>query len=268
MIKLIAIDMDGTLLTDQKLIATEDLEALTYAQNKGVKIVLCTGRPYATVADYLPLFQLEEEDDYLIVYNGALIKRLKDLSVVYKESLSVHDLKIWQKELDRLHLPLNVLDANYVYEPLSYEPGYESIYVGKVTQAPHRRVDFKHFEPDQSFLKFVVSINQDHLQMQLPKINPDFLRDYSVSFSHPFQFEIMKKGVSKGRSLERLGQMLNLSTTNMMAIGDQMNDSDMIELTGIGVAMGNAPESLQKKADFVTSTNNQAGVARAIYQFI
>lgn len=269
MIKLIATDLDGTLLDRHKQIPPANLQAIEYARQKGVQVVLCTGRPYRAVEHLLDqVGRNPSHEDYLILFNGAMIRRASDGAILHQASLDLEDLKRWQVALDALALPLNVIDQDWVYEPLTYPPGRESFYVSKVTQAPSQRVDFATFPPDQTFLKFVITIDSDYLQGQMQQLPEDLLADYSVCLSHPFQLEVMAKGVDKGQALRGLGQTLGISLDQMMAIGDQMNDLTMMTQAGVGVAMANAISELKQVADYVTGDHNQDGVAQAIYHYL
>ncbi|MCR8968995.1 Cof-type HAD-IIB family hydrolase [Facklamia sp. 7083-14-GEN3] len=268
MIQLIAIDLDGTLLKSTKEVTAKNLEALHYAQEKGVKVVICTGRPYSTMHHLIDQIGLKSEDDYLILYNGAFVQRISDGQVLIQEELTSQDLYKWYKELTSLNLPLNVLDQEWVYEPLTYPKGYESFYAGNVSTAPHTKVDFSDFDEDHRFMKFVVTIDEDHLSQQIPLLNKELVSQYTLSRSHPFQLEIMKAGVNKGNALKKLSDQLNIQPSAIMAIGDQMNDESMIEFAGLGIVMENGADALKEMADYITLSNDQDGVAHAIYQFI
>ncbi|MGF3066342.1 Cof-type HAD-IIB family hydrolase [Facklamia sp. P12945] len=268
MIQLLAIDLDGTLLNSSKEVTAKNLEALDYAQERGVKVVICTGRPYSTMHHLIDQIGLKSEDDYLILYNGAFVQRISDGQVLIQEELSSQDLHSWYRELTTLNLPLNVLDQDLVYEPLTYPKGYESFYVGNVSTAPHTKIDFNDFDEAHRFMKFVVTIDEAHLSRQIPLLNKELVSQYTLSRSHPFQLEIMKAGVNKGNALKKLSDQLNIQPSAIMAIGDQMNDERMIEFAGLGVVMGNGAETLKQRADFITLSNDQEGVAHAIYQFI
>ena len=110
----------------------------------------------------------------------------------------------------------------------------------------------------------------EHLpgQDQMQKLPEDLTADYSVCLSHPFQLVVMAKGVDKGQALRHLGQTLDISLDQMMAIGDQMNDLTMMTQAGVGVAMANAVSELKQVADYVTGDHNQDGVAQAIYHYL
>lgn len=267
MIKLIAIDLDGTLCNDDGSVSKENLKALHYAQEKGIKVVIATGRPYLSMKHLIDQIGLTAED-YIIIFNGAQVRAVHQTEPLISTHLTTTDLAIWMKEAERLGLPLNLVDNEWVYEPLTYKEGQESIYIPHITQAPATHKAFESFDTEHTFSKFVIGIHAEYLMKQLQYLSPALKDAYSIALSHTNLLEIMKKGTHKAIALRDLGKLLEIPLSNMMAIGDQNNDVQMLQEVAIGVAMGNATEEVKALADDVTLTNNEAGVAHAIYKYI
>ena len=117
MIKLVAIDLDGTLLNEQKLISDENKQALAQAKQQGVKIVLCTGRPLAAMAHYLQELGLVDEGDYSITFNGGLVQKKRYWwEIMEKKVMEVSDIQRLYKLAQQLDLPLDVLSDNVVLQ--------------------------------------------------------------------------------------------------------------------------------------------------------
>lgn len=268
MIKLIAIDLDGTLLNSKKEITKENMEALHYARQKGVKIVICTGRPYLGMKHLVEEIGLNSDDDYVIIFNGAQVRRASNGEVLISSKLTQSDMERWYAESNRLDLPFNPIDDEWVYEPLAYPEGYESLYVGHISQAPAKTVDFSYFSSEHTFNKFVVTVDEAHLSKQLTKIDMTLMTEYSIALSHPFQLEIMASGTNKGEAVRQFAEKLNIPMDEVVTIGDQENDRSMLELPVHSVAMGNASDSLKELAEYVTDTNDNSGVAQAIYHYV
>lgn len=268
MIKLIAIDLDDTLLTDDKVITQRNKEALHYAHEKGIKVVLCTGRPYLAMKDLVTEIGLTSADDYIITYNGAQVRRAGTGDVVVENILTKTDVLTWYETLMAINLPLDAIDARYVLEPENYPVAYPSFYSERISNLETQTVDFANLPDDHKINKMVICIDEEHLDRQLALLDPEFLANYSTFKSRTFLFEIVAKGVNKGNTLKRLGEELNIKPEEMLTIGDQENDLSMVQLAGIGVAMGNAVDSVKQAADYITSDNNSSGVAQAIYHFI
>lgn len=268
MIKLIAIDLDGTLVNSQKQLSRENYEALHYAHQQGVKIVLCTGRPYLAMKHLVEEIGLNTEDDYIITFNGSQIQGASDGRVLASYTISRDEMLTWYEETNRLALPLNVIDQDWVYEPTSYPEGRPSWYVDRVTSAPSKLKDFNEFPADHQFNKLVISQEPDYIQSGVQAFNPNLASQYNIVRSHPHLYEIGQQGVSKGNALKELGKQLGIDMADMMAIGDEDNDMSMIEMAGIGVAMGNAIDPVKEIAQYVTATNDESGVAQAIYHYL
>ena len=268
MIKLIAIDLDDTLLTDDKVITDRNKEALRYAHEKGIKIVLCTGRPYLAMKELVTEIGLTSADDYIITFNGAQVRRAASGEVVVENILTKADVLAWYEALLAVDLPLDAIDARYILEPEHYPEGYPSFYSDRVSHLETQTVDFSNLPEDHKINKMIVCCEPGHLDRQLALLEPDFLSHYSTFKSRAFLFEIVAKGVNKGNTLKRLGEELGIAPSEMLAIGDQENDLAMIQLAGVGVAMKNAVDSIKNVADYITADNNSSGVAQAIYHYI
>lgn len=106
------------------------------------------------------------------------------------------------------------------------------------------------------------------LDAAIAKIPAEFYSEYNIFKSEPFYCEILNKKASKGQAVQKLAKLLNISQHEVMAIGDHPNDYDMVQYAGIGVAMGNAVEEIKNIAQYITLTNNEDGVAKAIVNFV
>lgn len=264
MIKLIAIDIDGTLINSEGKILQENIEALQYAKDKGAKIVICTGRPYITAKQIVDQLAFSDED-YMINFNGGQIRKARSGELVHNHLLDYSDFDKWLTEMNRLQLPLNLIDNDWVYEPVSYPGDTYSYYVAKITTAPTKVIDYAQIPSDATFNKFVVSYEEEYLSQKLLELDTYFSENYQIIRGYPVQIEIVPKGVNKGTAMIELGKLLNIEANEMMGIGDERNDLFMLEVAGIGVAMGNADPEVKAVSDFITLSNNEAGVAHAIY---
>lgn len=264
MIKLIAIDLDGTLLRTDKTLSQENLNAIHYVQNKGVKVVLCTGRPYLAMKEFAEMIGFNDEGEYIVAYNGAQVRKANDGTILVDEPVFKSDLLKWYELTEELKLPLNPIDDTIVYEPLEYPDGNGSTYD---TPLQKKKVNYQDFDDEHSFGKIIICTTKELLNQQLPKIPKALMEDYHTVLSHPYQLEISKQNVSKGTALAKLGAKIGISLDEMMAIGDEHNDQTMIEMVGYGVAMGNAVDLIKEKAVYVTDSNDKNGVAKAIYKY-
>lgn len=266
MVKLICLDMDGTLLDGQLQISEQNREAITLAQKQGIAVTIATGRMYASAL----VFARELEIDVpLITMNGALVKH-----PVTEEKLS--EYSIGREELIR------VIDriTSYGYRPNFYDEF--NLYVGQGLQRYYQTGLFAKMDPryqiislDDSFsYQDLVERAGDSIKKGIFFPSPDHrerlrrellaVGNVQVVGSSPSNLEITHFLADKGRAVRTLGSHLGISVEEIMVIGDSENDRSMLEVAGYPVAMGNAAQSLKNIAAHVTLDNEHHGVARAI----
>ena len=235
-IKLIAIDMDGTLLLPDHTISPAVKNAIAAARARGVNVVLTTGRPYAGVHNYLKELHMEQPGDYCITYNGALVQKAADGSTVAQTALS----------------------------DISYYTVHESF----VATIPLVFCEAEKMDPNTQFLKVMMIDEPAILDQAIARIPQEVKEKYTVLKSAPYFLEILDKRVNKGTGVKSLADVLGIKPEEIMAIGDQENDIAMIEYAGVGVAMDNAIPSVKEVANFVTKSNLEDGVAFAIEKYV
>lgn len=268
MIKLIALDLDGTLLSPDKTISEANKKALFRAKEAGVKIVLCTGRPLMGISRYVEELDLFQEGDYSITYNGGLVQKNENSEIISQKVLTyqqILDLYELSKELD---LPMNMLDLECVYEP-EYPAGRASLYKSlQSSSLPFVEQGIQQFEEDHLFNKVVFCIEPEVLDEAIARIPASYYSKYSMMKSRPLLFEVMHPEVDKGNGIAALCAHLGIEASEVMACGDEENDLAMLDYAGVGVAMGNASDKIKERADFVTKTNVEDGIAHAIEKFV
>lgn len=264
-IKLIAIDLDGTLLQTDKTISQTNKDAILAAKEKGIKVVLTTGRPIKATEHYLEECQLKDAGDYCITYNGGLVQKtdtgevLRQDALDHKDTLDIHAL------LSDLDLPMSAVGIDAIYEP-AHPEGKPSLY-REIQPLLEVKEDFNPADlPD--IYKIVSARNVEEVDAAIKKFPADYFERFSVVKSQPILVEFMPKGIHKASGLEVLAQELGIEAENIMAIGDMDNDETMIKYAGTGVAMGNADPKIKDIAQFVTKTNDDHGVAYAIEKFV
>lgn len=272
-IKLIAIDLDGTLLRSDRTLSDENRQAIREAKAAGVQVVLCTGRPLRSMHYLLEEIGLKDEEDLAITYNGGLIQKTKNGEVMHQITFDrAQCLDIY--ELGRsLNLPVNFIDLDYVYEP-PYPVGAESVYMAASKNVPKDQalkfVDVIIDELPDPFTinKIVMSRPAEELDAMIPKIPASYHEKYNIYKSQPFILEVLPQNVDKGYSMRLLGEKLGLEKAQIMGIGDQENDLSLVQNSGLGVAMANAIDRVKDAADYVTKTNDANGVAHVIQKFV
>lgn len=266
-IQLIAIDLDGTLLTDDKQISTRNQEVLAQAKAQGVKIVLCTGRPLQAIKPYLEILHLQEAGDYSITFNGGLVQKNDTGEVMEKAALQLADLEKLIQLAQDLDLSLDVLSDDVVLN-LPTSENHLSIYSSLNPLLRFEPLALAELSADRLYNKAVIAYDADFLDQQIKKI-PQIIRDhYEVIKTRDNLLEFMPKGITKAYGIQLLINDLGLTAEEVMAIGDEENDLPMIEFAGIGVAMANAVPMVKSAADVVTDSNQEDGVAAVIEKYV
>lgn len=267
MYKIVALDMDGTLLRDDKTISTVTKEKIKMAGELGVKVVLTTGRPIQGIERYLKELELTKEGDYVIAVNGALVSRAHDYSIISRSAvLTGKDVKYIYSKVKHLNTYFHSYGSNedFVNKKSKFSDA-EEIRVGlKIKQ-----IDFStDLKDDDVLLKAILEEEPEIIDEIISKIPEKLYEEYSVIRSAPFMLEIINKNCNKAAGLEKLAQHLGINREEIIAIGDEQNDIEMLKYSGLGVAMGNAREEIKKLAGFVTKSNEEDGVAEVIDKFI
>ncbi|MBP3951013.1 HAD family phosphatase [Bacillus sp. YZJH907-2] len=234
--QLIAIDMDGTLLDHEHKISIENRKAIKAAQDKGIHVVISTGRTRMTLDDLIESLSL---DSYLITVNG---------SEIWDASRQLVDRQILSTDL-----------VEYMWElKQKHQTECWAASVGNVW-----RETFPEDFTSHEWMKFGFNIEDDQLrQIILEELSENQLLE--VTNSSLTNLEVNAGGVNKARAIEKVCGLLGLTMNQVMALGDSLNDLAMIKEAGIGVAMGNAQPIVKEAADWVTVTNEESGVAEAI----
>lgn len=236
--KLIALDLDGSLLQSNLEISATNRHWIKQAEEAGLVVSFATGRGRSSSIQYWDVVSPQAP---MVVANGAEVWRNHD------QLLSRHLLP--PDAVPRLHKLA-----------LEYDTWYWA-------HAPERLVRkdswATHYDPQVDWLKFGMS-SEDPAVINHLRTLVEGWSEFEVTASAPTNIEIMKKGISKASGLAEVAQILEIEPSEIVAIGDSLNDLEMIKWAGFGVAMGNAEPSIKAVADHVTGTNNEDGVAQAI----
>lgn len=263
--KMIVLDLDDTLLRDDLTISPRTRQSLMEAQEAGVKVVLASGRPTSAMLAIAEELRLKDYGSFILSFNGAKITNCQTGEDWFSSTLpieTVHHLY----EISRRE---NVWIHTYVGDTIVTEEGnpYTDI-EGDLTKLEVKVVDSFTNAVTEPVVK-VLMLQEPSILVKLEeKLQQEFAGSLSIMRSKPFFLEFMEAGITKGTSLNHLIQQLGISGDEVIAIGDSHNDLSMIEFAGLGVAMGNALEEIKAKADFITDTNMNDGVAKVVEEFI
>ena len=265
--RLIALDLDGTLNNSKGRITPRTKQALIQAQEKGAKIVLASGRPLPGLYQNARELEFDRFDGYLLCFNGARICTWKEKQIIYDQTMSPGMAQLVY-DYNRRN------DYNMVI--MSYE-GEDVLAEDANAYRVQEEAALNHMN-----VRVVPSV-RDTLRRPVNKLlfaaAPDYLADIEMEFkrpfvgqlsiyrSAPFYLEVMATGIDKARSMERLAKHMEIDRKQIIAFGDGYNDLTMIEYAGVGIAMGNAVDELKKKADGITASNDEDGIALALEEY-
>lgn len=270
-IKLVALDLDGTTINNDRVISQRNREAMTKAAEKGVNIVVATGRPLAALPK--DVFEIEGIR-YALTSNGASITDIRENTTFYENCLSPTAVRAAVKLLQQY---------DYILETFVKGTAYiEGWYYREVerTRTCFRDVDYilNTRNPVEGMYRFMLE-NEEHLE----NINVNFenleekpgmyekllqLPETTITSSFDHNLEIGGATTSKADALRQMGRLLGVSREEMMAIGDSPNDIAMMLESGMPVAVGNAKPEVKAIAKYIAPTNHEDGVADAIERFV
>ncbi|MDF2487018.1 MAG: yidA [Herbinix sp.] len=265
MYKLIAVDMDGTLLNDNKEISDRCLKTINKLKEKGKKLVIATGRPLHGIMNYIEKLNLLDENDYVVTFNGALVQGTKTKHIIFNKPLSLQAYKELYTVSQQLGVNIHALTDKSVLTPKN-NPFTEI--ESTINQIPIIEGAVEEIDASTLIVKVMFIDEPEKLDSILPLI-PDWVKDkYSILRSSPYFLEFLDKSVDKGAGVSAIAKHLGLKREEVICVGDAGNDLAMIQYAGLGVAMGNATCELKSEADFITHSNEEDGVASVIEKFM
>lgn len=266
-IKLIAIDLDGTLLNDMGKVQPQSIDTIKKAIKAGIKIVLATGRPLVSTKPLLKLLGLDNQDDqYVITFNGSIIETTRGKVIAEKafKFQTFVDFELWAQKI-HLYNQLEDQDALYtIYNHVPIDAAHESwknkLPMNFVTL--HDLID----SPNKPAMLKIMAVSDKNTLDNL--IIPDeFKTELNPIRSEPCYMDFAAPNVDKGWALKQLTEHLGLTKDEVMAMGNADNDMPMVEFAGIGVAMQKSTPNLLKVANKVTGSNNESGISDAIEKY-
>lgn len=263
--KMIVLDLDDTLLLDDGTISKRTKESLQIAQQQGVKVVLASGRPTYAIHKIAEELELKKYGGYIISFNGARIIDCQTNETLYEANLKREQVKMLYEFCEKHKAFFHTYVENDIIasEKNKYTDVEKDI-TGMEIFYPN---DFVNTIPDE-VVKVIVLQNPEYLKELEQKLKPIIGNSMYMTISKPFFLEFMNKNVDKSQSIIRLTRLLGLKTNETVAIGDSYNDISMIKVAGLGIAMQNSVEEVKKVADYITESNVNDGVAKAIIKFI
>lgn len=285
MIKLIASDMDGTLLNHNHKIPKENVELINYAKNQGIKFVVATGRAYY---EALPALNEENINCDVISFNGGIVYD-KNGNIISITPILPKDLYYTIEILKTFDISYQLYTKNTIYtrsietdinayidliRSNGYEPDVEHLRaeaqqkldMGYITEVENIEL---YLNKEENPPIKIIAISNDISKLENATKLLSANTNISVTSSGANNIEIMHKSATKGKALEEIAKIYGINLENTVAIGDNLNDQAMLDIVGYSVAMKNGNTILKEQAKYVTEkTNSEGGVADTIFKLI
>jgi len=268
MYKIIACDLDETLLGSDRTIPERNIRAIRKARDMGLRFVPATGRGYHSVAPTLKdldLFQKEKE--YVISYNGGALTENKDWRLLHFQGISFDLAQELYKRGRNYDVAIHIYTREMMYLYNAEPEDARSLSARmKVMEISGDNIDF--LKGTDIVKALYMNTDYEYLRRIEEDYN-DLAPQMDVSYSSNRFIEFNHTGVNKGTGLMSLAGMLGVKTEETIAIGDNFNDLSMIKAAGLGVGVANSIEGIKKDCDYITKASNDEGaVAEVIEKFI
>jgi len=263
MYKAVFIDMDGTLLSSDHSVSKANRQAIQGLLKKGVLVVLISARPLHGI---LPISKSVVTDDMPIVsLNGGYILHKEE--IIYQAAVSLQDAA-------SVHNELKGYDVSPIYySQMDWYAEIDNDRIKKEQKITPITINIQPFADTLDIWdakktgpnKILIAGNKDMIKIIEARLNELHGRKLNIYKSQSTYLEVMSQDASKAKAIQLLIKKYGIDQKEIIAIGDNYNDKGMIEFAGMGIAMGNAPEEIKLVADYVTDTNNNDGVAKALH---
>ncbi len=263
--KLIALDVDGTLLNSNHEISQKTRRAIIKSLEEGHKVVIVSGRPTKAINHIAKELSLDKYGGLISAFNGGTIINFETGYELTNHTLDADLTKEILKESRDLDIDV-LIPKNKTM--ISYRDNkyldLERKILGFDTEIREDIIESIDFNPN----KLLLASDKKTLDELIPVLEKKYGKKTSLVHSQDFYYEVMPKGLSKGKSLLEIAEYYNMEQKDIIAFGDQMNDKTMIEIAGVGIAMANAIEAIKEIADYITLSNDEDGVANYLEKFV
>lgn len=288
MYKLIAIDLDGTLLNSYGEISSKNKEAISYALSKNVEVILASGRDTKTMEKISNELGIEK---FLIAGNGATVYDMKQEKNIYENFLEIDKalkiinicksnsifFSVYTTEgiiTESINYNIKVFNNENSYKPNKKRTNIEivgDIYqhveekrpnILKIIVCDENKIIFNNIIEKLKSVRDVEVLNVEHMSRKIIRIGTE---EHKIEY---YYTEVTNKDANKWPAIKFLTQRLNIEDEEIICIGDNMNDLEMVKNAGLGIVMKNSALEKLNIADFITEDNNSDGVGEAIYKYI
>lgn len=263
--KLIALDVDGTLLNSKKILTEKVFKAVRNLQERNIPVVIATGRPEKGISHIAKELEMEMYGGYVLSYNGGRILDCKNKELIYSSTIPQEYYEEVYEFSKDLNCRLLTYEGDYI---ITEEPDDEYVAIeSNVVKMAVKKVENLLERLTYPVDKFLLVGEPSYMGSVVDKVKEKFKGKLNVFQSEPFFIEIVPDKIDKANSLGMLLEKWGMTREHLVACGDGRNDVTMIDFAGMGVAMKNACEEVLSVADYVADSNDEDGVAKVIEKF-
>lgn len=264
--KLLVLDIDGTVTNSEKKLLEKTRKAILQLQERGIRVVLASGRPPNGVIPIAKELEFDRFNSYILAHNGAKIIDMKNRNCIYEKHLPRHIPKRLWEDAKAFGIGICTYKDDLLIAGTHPDPYMEL--EARITELPIQyREDFG------AYVKFPVNGclltgNPDDMEIIEPVLKRKYFHETEIFYSEPYFLEVIPQNVDKAYGLKHLLKILGIGNDEMVCCGDSFNDIRMIQYAGVGVAMKNGQEKLKAVANYVTENDNDHdGIVEVIEKF-
>ncbi|WP_064610030.1 Cof-type HAD-IIB family hydrolase [Streptobacillus moniliformis] len=266
MIKLIATDMDGTLLNSKHEIAEKNIESIIKAQENGYTFVLASGRPTFAMIDFAKELKMDKFGGYIVSFNGGEIIDCKTWKTIYSLGIEKNDILEMYNYAQENNLTFLMYDDKSIYVN---EINEYAIVEGEITKGEIKLIeDIEKMNFENSIKCSLLSEPENLIKHEKILKESKFAEKLFFARSLPIFLEIVNKNIDKGKTLHKLLEILNFDKSNTIVVGDSYNDIPLLSAGAFKVAPSNAKPEVKEMADYVGVSNDEGILADLIEKFI
>ncbi|MHB0884462.1 MAG: Cof-type HAD-IIB family hydrolase [Bacillota bacterium] len=262
-----ALDLDGTVLDRDLSIHPSTITVLKEVLASGRRVTIVTGRMFTSARKYAE--QLGLGDMPLVAYNGALIRTAVTANTFFHQPVDLAVARGVAELAAGLGYSLNLyVDDQLIVAEVNDKAQFYMTIAGVEAHPVGDLVAYLGRDQSRRPTKMLVVDEETRIQDLKRAVGERFGKDLYAVTSYPYFLEMMNPGVSKSKALGALARGMGVARDEILAVGDSFNDLDMLEYAGVGVAMGSAPEEVRARADHVTGSTGEGGLAAALERFV
>ncbi len=287
-IKLIVMDMDGTLLNEEGEITQETLASLWAAQDKGILLAIASGRNPKGLTTFAKLLRMDQFGGYLIGINGAMLVKVPEMITLMRHQIPVSDIQDLFKYGHEMAIETLAVHDETIYNYIPTSLNEDKVAYRKKNNVDsaimdtagvwgfiqdHRK-NYPNIHKIENYLDVYGSTNKvcfahepEVMERFYPHLQKRFSDRFNVMRTSPRWYELSPKGIDKGSALNEVKRILNISTEEIMCFGDGENDLPMFFECGYPIAMENAMPLVKEKAWAITAKNTEDGIAQALKRY-